>query len=291
MKMNKQNNITTLILSSLLVVALGISSCNEKPKKAPNAKSVAAAKPDEAGKAAKTAPANPAEPVDKEKAAVTIGQKKAGKVEAEKKVVEDLKVYTAPKVDKKKLEEIFVEMWCATQRGASDKELLEMHLKHGYPAIENWYDVWNMALKDTRWAKKIYDAAVAHCPDVAKKGEKKPDAEDGTPDPTKVEKTKKLDLKKPSPTVKSPADVAKKEVKATLEKTKPVVEKAAGQPGAAAKPTPVVEKAVKQPVETAKIEPTVAKVPEQEKAAKTGPVATEKAEAGKIPDAKKTEPK
>lgn len=70
----------------------------------------------------------------------------------------------APAIDREKLSEVFVAMWCAEQKGATPEELLVIYHKFDYPPLGNWYDVWNNAVVDTRWARKVMAEARSACP-------------------------------------------------------------------------------------------------------------------------------
>ena len=73
-----------------------------------------------------------------------------------------------PAVDRERLKTLFVEMWCAEQRGASAQELLAIYHKYDYPPLENWYAVWHAASMDSQWARNILEAARSNCWDVVK---------------------------------------------------------------------------------------------------------------------------
>jgi hypothetical protein len=86
---------------------------------------------------------------------------------------------SAPAIDREKLSEVFVAMWCAEQKGATPEELLVIYHKYDYPPLGNWYDVWNNAVVDSRWARKVMAEARSACP------MKKPAAKAEPEDPEK----------------------------------------------------------------------------------------------------------
>lgn len=92
----------------------------------------------------------------------------------------------APATDLEQLKEVFLAMWCAEQKGATPEELLTIYHKYDYPPLENWYDIWNNAVVDTRWARKVMAEARSTCPPEKEAADgKQPDkAEDPMPIPT-----------------------------------------------------------------------------------------------------------
>lgn len=78
----------------------------------------------------------------------------------------------SPAVDRDRLKEVFVDMWCAQLGGAGPDELMRIYHKYDYPPLTNWYDVWNKALTDPVWARTVMAAARAKCWNLVKKQEK-----------------------------------------------------------------------------------------------------------------------
>ena len=71
-------------------------------------------------------------------------------------------------VDQERLQAVFVEMWCAEQRGVGPDEMMAIYQKYDYPPLLDWYSVWNRALADPQWARATVRAARSNCPDAAK---------------------------------------------------------------------------------------------------------------------------
>ncbi len=71
--------------------------------------------------------------------------------------------------DKKRLADLFVEMWCAEGRGASEAELLKIYHAYDYPPLANWHDYWSASMVDRSWVRDTVARARSRCPDVAQK--------------------------------------------------------------------------------------------------------------------------
>jgi len=143
------------------------------------------------GRAAKAPPAAKAQPTVEEKGTPAgeaglpgdiaddsgeeSGETKAGTKEApaEEKAAEIPVPDTPPagvRPDRERLGRLFVEMWCAQQEGAGPDRLMEIYQKEDFPPLDSWYQVWNDALLDAKWARTIYEQAKSRCYHVVKEG-------------------------------------------------------------------------------------------------------------------------
>jgi len=109
---------------------------------------------------APTEPTNPDGPGKEE--AATEGKPPEGPV------VEARPETPTPAVDRERLKAVFVDMWCAEQRGASAEELLAIYHKYDYPPLDNWHAVWHSASVDMQWTRSILEAARSNCWDTVK---------------------------------------------------------------------------------------------------------------------------
>jgi len=82
-------------------------------------------------------------------------------------------LYPPPLRTRERLRRLIVELWCAERAGADDAALLQLYLKHSFPPLNDWHNVWNRALEDSAWIRDVYDEVRAACPgsaDVAPPG-------------------------------------------------------------------------------------------------------------------------
>lgn len=70
--------------------------------------------------------------------------------------------------DKKRLAGLFVDMWCAQGRGATQEELLKIYHGYDYPPLSRWHDYWSATMVDRSWVRDTVARARSRCPDVAK---------------------------------------------------------------------------------------------------------------------------
>ncbi|MBM4370852.1 MAG: hypothetical protein FJ098_04315 [Deltaproteobacteria bacterium] len=73
-------------------------------------------------------------------------------------------LYPPPLQVKERLRLLTLELWCAERRGADDAALMRLYLKHSFPPLETWHDVWNQALDDAAWVRDLYDEVRRTCP-------------------------------------------------------------------------------------------------------------------------------
>ncbi len=178
-----------VVWCALLLTALAAWGCKRsKPQPTPE-------KGKEAPKAGEKAPAPTPEPTAEVEAAKEVPVEVADVVVSDTPVEEDAKVLfrnvrgepiTDPTAtsgvppaepraeyvtgtDKKRLAGLFVEMWCAEGRGASEAELLKIYHSYDYPPLENWHDYWSASMVDRSWVRDTVARARSHCPDVAQK--------------------------------------------------------------------------------------------------------------------------
>ena len=74
------------------------------------------------------------------------------------------KLYPAPIQNKERLRRLTIELWCAERDGADDQTLMRLYLKHSYPSLQDWHNVWNRALEDAAWVRNVYDEVRETCP-------------------------------------------------------------------------------------------------------------------------------
>jgi hypothetical protein len=76
----------------------------------------------------------------------------------------EAKLYPPPLQVKERLRLLTLDLWCAERRGADDATLMRLYLRHSFPPIEKWHDVWNLALEDAAWVRDLYDEVRRTCP-------------------------------------------------------------------------------------------------------------------------------
>ena len=75
-----------------------------------------------------------------------------------------VQLYPAPLQTQERLRRLIVELWCAERNGADDVALMKLYLKHSYPSLQSWHNVWNRALEDSAWVRDVYDEIRTVCP-------------------------------------------------------------------------------------------------------------------------------